>query len=97
MTRIFNHYLASTLLVLALSPVGSFAQNPGDSKVVATVPAPGYPEGIAIRGNRLYVSGPATFGLPLGSAYGVLEWDSALLGELVLAESSKNVRTLRGG
>jgi sugar lactone lactonase YvrE len=41
----------------------------GDSKVVAPVPLPGFPEGIATRGNRFYVSGPAAFGLPLGSAF----------------------------
>ncbi|HEX3084525.1 MAG TPA: SMP-30/gluconolactonase/LRE family protein, partial [Pyrinomonadaceae bacterium] len=45
------------------------AQALGDSKVVTPVAAPGYPEGIAVRGNRFYVSGPATFGQPLGSAY----------------------------
>jgi len=36
----------------------------GDSKVFASVPFPGYPEGIAIRAGRVYVSGPANFGVP---------------------------------
>jgi sugar lactone lactonase YvrE len=34
----------------------------GDVQVLATVPNPGYPEGIAVQGDRVYVSGPATFG-----------------------------------
>lgn len=36
----------------------------GDSRFLASVPAPGYPEGIAIHGNRIYVSGPAAFNVP---------------------------------
>jgi Tol biopolymer transport system component/sugar lactone lactonase YvrE len=40
----------------------------GDSQVIAQVPLPGFPEGIATRGNRFYVSGPADPG-PLGSAF----------------------------
>ncbi len=55
------------LLVLALAPAS--AQTLGDSTVVAPVPFPGFPEGIATRGNRFYVSGPAMLGQPLGSAY----------------------------
>ena len=35
----------------------------GDVQVLATVPAStGFPEGIAVRGNQVYVSGPARFG-----------------------------------
>ena len=34
----------------------------GDSKVLAPVPSPGYPEGIAVHGSLVYVSGPAAFG-----------------------------------
>lgn len=33
----------------------------GDVQVLATVPAPGLPEGIAVNGNRAYVAGPAGF------------------------------------
>ena len=70
MRRTFPLYLAVALLALFfLTPAAIFAQALGNSKVVATVPPPGYPEGIATRGNRFYVSGPATFGQPLGSAY----------------------------
>ncbi|HEV3470784.1 MAG TPA: SMP-30/gluconolactonase/LRE family protein [Pyrinomonadaceae bacterium] len=35
----------------------------GDVKVLATVPTPpGFPEGIAVKGNKAYVAGPARFG-----------------------------------
>ena len=60
---------AAALLVLALSPLTAIAQSLGDSKVIAPVSFPGYPEGIAVRGNRFYVAGPAMFGFPAGSAY----------------------------
>lgn len=65
----FHLYLAATLLALSLNPSTIRAQALGDSRVVTPVAAPGYPEGIAVRGNRFYVSGPAAFGQPLGSAY----------------------------
>jgi sugar lactone lactonase YvrE len=65
----FLLYLAAALLALSLNPSAIRAQALGDSKVVTPVASPGYPEGIALRGNRFYVSGPAAFGQPLGSAY----------------------------
>ena len=61
--------LAAALLALSLMPTPATAQALGDSTVIAPVPLPGFPEGIAVRGNRFYVSGPANFGLPLGSAF----------------------------
>jgi sugar lactone lactonase YvrE len=60
--------LAAALVALGLTPTSASAQALGDSLVVASVPLPGYPEGIATRGNRFYVSGPAAFGQPVGSA-----------------------------
>ena len=36
----------------------------GDSRFVASVPSPGYPEGMAVYDGRFYVSGPAAFGVP---------------------------------
>ncbi len=62
-------FLAAVLLALGLTPAPSSAQILGDSKVIAPVPLAGFPEGIATRGNRFYVSGPAAFGLPPGSAF----------------------------
>lgn len=44
------------------------ARTLGDSKVISSVPAPGFPEGIVTRGDHYYVAGPAGFGLPLNSA-----------------------------
>jgi sugar lactone lactonase YvrE len=55
-------------LVVALSaPSALFAAGPrarsvGDTQTLATVPSPGFPEGVVVRGDRTYVSGPATFG-----------------------------------
>lgn len=68
MPRLFR-LLAPVLLALNLSPTAANAQALGDSKVISPIPSPGFPEGIATRGNRFYVSGPASFGQPLGSAY----------------------------
>jgi sugar lactone lactonase YvrE len=43
--------------------VAAFVRPFGDVKVLATVPTPpGFPEGIAVKGNRAYVAGPARFG-----------------------------------
>jgi sugar lactone lactonase YvrE len=62
--------LVAVLLILSLMPVSILAgRSLGDSKVIAPVPGAGLPEGIVTRGNRFYVSGPADFGQPLGSAY----------------------------
>lgn len=36
----------------------------GDSRVIANVPFPGYPEGIAVHDGLIYTSGPAAFGVP---------------------------------
>lgn len=64
--------IASTLFLTAAAAACSFftldaaAKQPrpyGDVQVLATFPAePGFPEGIAVKGNRVYVSGPARFG-----------------------------------
>lgn len=35
----------------------------GDSQVIATVQFPGYPEGIAVKDGKIYVAGPAAFGV----------------------------------
>ena len=67
--KLFSSFVVAVLLALSLTPTPNFAQALGDSKVIAPVPGAGLPEGIATRGNRFYVSGPADFGQPLGSAY----------------------------
>ncbi len=66
----FSFLLAVVMLALSPAPVlAAPPQTLGDSTVVAPVPSPGFPEGIATYGDRFYVSGPAAFGQPLGSAY----------------------------
>ncbi len=52
--------------VFALSLASALADNSsrpfGDVQILATVPfPPGFPEGIAVRGNKVYVAGPASF------------------------------------
>ncbi len=58
--------LAAAAVTSLLAPVGAQASlfRPyGDVKVLATFPTPpGFPEGIAVKGNKVYVSGPARFG-----------------------------------
>ena len=52
-------YLAAQVSVWAQANARPF----GDVQVLATVPfPPGYPEGIAVNGNKVYVAGPARFG-----------------------------------
>ena len=63
--------ILAVVVALAALPMASApaaGQLVGDSHVFAPVPSPGFPEGIAVRGHRVYVAGPATFGQPLGSA-----------------------------
>jgi len=63
-------FLSIAAGLLALGADSARAQRPlGDSRVFATVPpVPGFPEGIATRGNRVYVTGPANFGIFTPSA-----------------------------
>ncbi|HEU4391227.1 MAG TPA: SMP-30/gluconolactonase/LRE family protein [Blastocatellia bacterium] len=66
-------------VVTAISPViGKDKPDFGETFVLATVPTPpGFPEGIAVRGNRVFVAGPATFGTAgNGSPSRVLSFDT---------------------
>ena len=58
-------------------PAGAGEPRPfGDVKVLAKVPTPpGFPEGIAVKGNRVYVAGPATFGTIGKPASAVVAFD----------------------
>lgn len=60
--------LMAAALAIASLPARSADRPEGDSNVVAAVGGSGYPEGIAVRGNKFYVSGPASFGL-FGAPY----------------------------
>jgi sugar lactone lactonase YvrE len=59
-------FLAAATAASALLPATAAAKQPrpyGDVQVLATFPTPpGFPEGIAVKGNKVYVSGPARFG-----------------------------------
>ncbi|MCU1232987.1 MAG: hypothetical protein JWP63_954 [Candidatus Solibacter sp.] len=64
----FNRSRICSLSLLVLSGAMAFAADhqraPGDSKLIAPVPFPGYPEGIVVHEGVAYVSGPAAFGVP---------------------------------
>ncbi|HEY0100925.1 MAG TPA: SMP-30/gluconolactonase/LRE family protein [Pyrinomonadaceae bacterium] len=66
--RSLQRILASCLLALVILPLSASADNPhkrpfGDVQTLAPFPVPpGSPEGIAVKGNKAYVSGPARFG-----------------------------------
>jgi sugar lactone lactonase YvrE len=65
-TLLFTLLLSCSLLP-SLQKAGAVSNSfrpIGDSKVLATVPFPGYPEGIAVHDGLVYVSGPAAFGVP---------------------------------
>lgn len=56
--------MAAMALLSVITPAAA-EQNSrpiGDSKMIAGVPAPGYPEGIAVGKKNFYVAGPAVFG-----------------------------------
>ena len=58
---------AALVVVATVSSAGVAAADNtrafGDARILGKVPpAPGFPEGIAVKGNRVYVAGPATFG-----------------------------------
>jgi sugar lactone lactonase YvrE len=56
--------VAVGLLVAAAlpAPVAAEQRSFGDARILAQVPAPGLPEGIAVWANKVYVAGPAGFG-----------------------------------
>ncbi|MBC7912096.1 MAG: SMP-30/gluconolactonase/LRE family protein [Pyrinomonadaceae bacterium] len=82
-------------MCLAYSPTKALANNNdrpfGDVQVLATVPTPpGFPEGIAVKGNKVYVAGPASFdtaGTPPSKVFaydiktGALERTYTIIGE----------------
>src|SRR5829696_4506287 len=54
---------ASSSLLPATAVAAKEVRPYGDVQVLATFPTPpGFPEGIAVKGNKVYVSGPARFG-----------------------------------
>ena len=71
-----------SLLAIAILPLTAFADNPhtrpyGDVRTLAPFPVPpGSPEGIAVKGNKAYVSGPARFGTAGGPPSIVIVYDT---------------------
>ncbi len=63
--KIASAIILSATVAASLLPAAA-AKEPrpyGDAQVLATFPTPpGYPEGVAVKGNKVYVSGPARFG-----------------------------------
>jgi sugar lactone lactonase YvrE len=83
------------IISLAVSSTGALAKDKdrafGDVQVLASVPTPpGFPEGIAVKGNKVYVAGPASFdtaGTPPSKVFaydtrnGELERTYSIIGE----------------
>lgn len=64
--------------LLACSSSLTHAAQFGDVSVLAQVPAPGFPEGIAVQGDRVFVAGPATLGTSINNqASRVWEYSAA--------------------
>jgi sugar lactone lactonase YvrE len=88
---LIRHVIGCTALAMCASvaPLHADPVRPfGDSRVVAAVPYPGYPEGIVVEGGKIYVSGPAAFGIPDPSTIhvydlktGAFEKDIAITGQ----------------
>jgi sugar lactone lactonase YvrE len=66
LSKIASAAFLAAATAATLLPSAAHAKQPrpyGDVQVLATFPAdPGFPEGIAVKGNKVYVSGPARFG-----------------------------------
>jgi sugar lactone lactonase YvrE len=84
---------AATLLMNVL-PASAGSRPFGDAQVLTQVPAdPGFPEGIAVKGNRVYVAGPATFGTTGKPASKVFAFDRNT-GELLNTYPTQGENTL---
>lgn len=70
--RSFTAVFAGAVSLMCSSYV--YAEKPveravGDSRFITSVGAPGYPEGLAIRDGKFYVSGPAAFGAGFATVF----------------------------
>ncbi|HKY91753.1 MAG TPA: SMP-30/gluconolactonase/LRE family protein [Nevskiaceae bacterium] len=76
MLRALTRLLAAAVVLSATAQTVPAAEF-GDVSVLAQVPVPnGFPEGLAVRGDRFYVAGPATFGTSInGKASRFFEFD----------------------
>ena len=66
----------------------------GNSRFIAAVPFPGYPEGIVVKDGRIYVSGPAAFGVPGNFVPSTIhvydEWSGAFLRDITIQGQPAN-------
>ena len=63
--RALLHGMVLLVLLVTATSAGVASAGPrpfGDARILAQVPPPGFPEGIAVWANKVYVAGPATFG-----------------------------------
>ncbi len=98
--------MAAALVMFSSTVAGGAGPNYGDATVHAKVPTPpGYPEGIAVVGNRMVVAGPATFGtigkgpsqvLVYNKSTGELVKSHAIKGENLLAEHGNSSLAIDG-
>jgi sugar lactone lactonase YvrE len=65
--------LAAGCVLTAMASQVAHARDFGDVRVLAQVPQPGFPEGIAVQSGKVYVAGPAHFGTS-GSLYSSPIW-----------------------
>lgn len=69
--------MAAVLVVTSVGTASAELRPVGDVRRLAPVPTPpGFPEGIAVLGQRVYVAGPATFGTAGGPPSAVLIYSS---------------------
>ncbi len=72
-------FVVVALLATLWLPAAASAGNSrpfGDAKILAKLPPePGFPEGVAVKGNRVFVAGPATFGTTGKGPSAVLVFD----------------------
>jgi sugar lactone lactonase YvrE len=108
--KIASAIILSATAAATLLPSMASAKQPrpyGDVQVLATFPTPpGFPEGVAVKGNKVYVSGPARFGtagtgpstvVAFNRDTGALEATYETQGEYLPAEHANSCIAFDGG
>jgi hypothetical protein len=91
----------STLTLLAIFfAATAVADSPhsraiGDSRLIAPVPFPGFPEAVAVHDGRIYVSTPAAFGFTIPSEIFVYDLETgALLNSIQIQNQPAGIRAI---
>lgn len=73
--------LAATAMLTAIAPASAadHSRPIGDSNMIAAVPAPGFPEGLAVGKKNFYVAGPAAFDFVNQAVVWVYDLESGVL------------------